>query len=219
MLTTIDDIEMEFAIMTIRIKQALIDNEIDIDTLIQQLRATSAVRTKNVPLLDEEVFDRITSIDDLWKSLSRFWTLFDYDLLRFIVKITKCEEAKSILDEFLSGIDPAIIEDVDLVLECQKYEKPGSLKPILRIKVNVVKCTPDVKKKVKEAVSEKYNLNEYSICFKGIREGCIELLYHVSKAVMVYLLQCKVTRTIVAELSACKIIGICINDVDSLVSS
>ena len=207
---------MEFAIMTIRIKQALIDNKIDI--LIQQLRTTSAVRNKNVPLLDEEVFERITSVNDFWKSLSRFWTLFDYDLLVFIVRLTRCKEAKSILDEFLSRIDPAIIEDVDLVLECQKYDRPRSLKPILRIKVSVTKCTPDIKKKVEEVVSKIYNLKEYSICFKGIKEGCIELLYHISEAVMTYLLQCKITSIIFAELSACKIIGIYINDVDVLVS-
>ena len=204
--------------MTTRIKQALIDNRIDINELIQQLRTTSAVRNKNVPLLDEEVFERITSVDDFWKSLSRFWTLFDYDLLVFIIRLTKCNKAKSILDEFLSRIDPTMIEDVDLVLECQKYERLGSLKPILRIKVSVTKCTPDVKKKAEEVVSKIYSLKEYSICFKGIKEGCIELLYHVSEAVMVYLLQFKITRTSFAKLSACKIISIYIGDVDILVS-
>ena len=202
--------------MTGKIKQALIDSNIDVDSLIEQLRTISAVKNRNVPLLDDDVFIKITSVDEFWKKLSRFWSLFDYDLLRFIIKITKCMKAKSILEEFLARIDPAIIEDVDLVLECQKY---GSLKPILRIKINAEKCTVDVKRKAKEIVSEQYNLEKYAIYFKGIKEGCIELLYHVSKAVMAYLRQCKITSTIFNKLSACKIISIYINGVDILVSA
>ena len=218
-LTTIEDIEVEFAIMTKRIKQVLIDSNINVDSLIEQLRTMSAVKIKKVPLLDEDVFMKIQSIDEFWKSLSRYWNLYDYDLLRFIIRITECEEANSVLQKFLSRIDPTMIEDANLVLHCGEYQEEGSLKPTLRIKVNAEKCTFDVQRKAKEMVSRIYNLEKYVLRFKGIKQGCIELLYHASTAVMAYLLQCKITRTILAELSVCKIISIYINDFDILVST
>ena len=112
-LTTIEDIEVEFAIMTDKIKQALINSKIDVDSLIEQLRSISGVRNRNVPLFDEEVFTKIKSVEELWKTLSIFWSIYDYDLLRFIVKITKCEDAQRVLEFFLSRIDPTVIEDVD----------------------------------------------------------------------------------------------------------
>ena len=209
---------MEFAIMTNKLKQALIDNDIDVDSLIEQLRAISAVRDKNVPLLDEDVFIKITSVDEFWKKLSSFWDIYDYDLLRFIIRITKCKDAKNILEDFLSRVDPDIIEDADLVLNCEVHHRKGSLKPTLRIKVNAERCTGHIKKEVKKIVSKIYKLEEYALCFKAIKEGCIELLYHISRALMAYFLQCKITRSILAEFSACKIITIHINDVDILVS-
>ena len=218
-LTTIEDIEVEFAIMTRRIKQVLIDSNINVDSLIEQLRTISAVKIKKVPLLDEDVFMKIQSIDEFWKSLSRYWNLYDYDLLRFIIRITECEEANGVLQKFLSRIDPMMIEDADLVLHCGEYQEEGLLKPTLRIKVNAEKCTYDVQRKAKEMVSRNYNLEKYGLRFKGIKQGCIELLYHISKAVMTYLLQCKITRTIFAELTTCKIVSIYINDVDILVSN
>ena len=187
-LIAIEDIEVKFTIMTNKIKQALIDNKVDVDSLIEQLCTTSAVRDKKVPLLDEDVFTEIKSVDDFWKKLNTFWSIYDYDLLQFIIKITKCKEAQNILEEFLSRVDPTIIKDVDLVLNCRVDQREGSLKPILRIKVNAEECTVGVQRKVKETVSKIYNLEKYALCFEGIKGGCIELLYHISKAVMAYFL-------------------------------
>lgn len=205
--------------MTNKLKQALIDNKVDVDSLIEQLRTISGVNTRNVPLLDEDVFARIRTVDDFWKRLSTYWNVYDYDLLRFIVKITKCREARNILEEFLSRIDPAIIEDVDLVLHCRVDKNEGWPKPILRIKINAEKCTCEIQKEVKEIVSEKYNLKEYCLRFKGIKEGCIELLYYISEALMAYFLECTITGSVLAEFSTIKIISIYINNVDILVSN
>ena len=213
-LTTIEDIEVEFAMMTNEIKQALISNKIDVESLIEQLCTISAVRNTNVPLLDENVFTKIKSIDEFWKKLRNFWTVYDYDLLRFIIKITKCGEAQAILEGFLSRIDPAAIEDADLVLHCRVDHREGSLDPVLRIKVNAEKCTLSIKENVKKIITKKFNLEEYALCFKGIKEGCVELIYYVSEAVKSYLLQYKITKSILAEFSTYKIIGLHIDDVD-----
>ena len=213
-LTAIEDIEVEFAIMTNKIKQALINNNVEINPLIEQLCTISAVSNKNVPLLDKDVFTKITSVDEFWKSLRTFWSIYDYDLLRFIIKITECGEAQKVLEEFLSRIDPAAIKDVDLVLHCRVEQKEGLLKPILRIKVNAEKYTISIEREVKKIVSEKFNLEEYSLCFKGIKKGCIELLYHISKEIKSYLIQYEITESILTEFSTYKIVGLHIDDID-----
>ena len=214
--TTIEDMEVEFAIMTNKIKQALIDNKVDVNSLIEQLCTISAVSNKNVPLFDEDVFIRITSVDEFWRRLRRFWSIYDYDLLRYIIKITECRKAKSILEGFLSRIDPSALEDVDLVLHCRVDKREGSLMPTLRIKINAEKCTYVIAQKVKKMVSKKYELKEYTLCFKGIKEGCVELLYYISKAVKSYLLQHNFITNIniMMELSTPKIISIYIDGVE-----
>ena len=218
-LTKIKDIEVEFEKMVDKIKQALINSKINVDSLIEQLRPVSGVRNRNVPLFDEDVFTKVKSVEEFWKTLSVFWNIYDYDLLRFIIKITKCEGAHKALEEFLSSINLTIIEDVDLVLFCRVMQKEGWPKPKLRIKINAKKCTFDIRKEVEETVSRTYNLQQYTLCFKGIKEGCTELMYRISKAVMIYLLQCKITGRILTEFSACNITSIYINDVDILVSN
>ena len=212
--TTFDEMDVEFAIMTNKIKQALINNNVDVDSLIEQLCAVSAVSNKNVPLFDKNVFARIRSVDEFWKSLRTFWNIYDYDLLRLIVRIAKCGEAKKILEEFLSRIDPSTLEDVDLVIHCRVDEIEGLLMPTLRIKVNAEKCTNDVKQKVKKIVSKKFNLEEYALRFKGIKDGCIELLYHISEPVKSYLLQYKLDEGTLTEFSTYKIISLHVDDVD-----
>ena len=212
--TTIEEIEVEFAIMTNKFKQALIDNNIDVVSLIEQLCTISAVKNKNVPLFDHDVFLKIRSVEEFWRSLRTFWNIYDYDILWFIVKIAKCRVAQQILEEFLSKIDPSTIKDVDLVLHCKVDQTEGSLRPMLRIKVNAERCTYDIQEKVKKVVSEKFNLENYSLRFKGIKEGCIELLYRISKPVKSYLLQFKLNKSTLAEFSTYKIICLHIDDVD-----
>ena len=110
--------------MTDKIKQALVNSKINIDLLIEQLCSISGVRNRNVPLFDEEVFTKIKSVEEFWKTLSTFWSIYDYDILRFIItKITDYENTQKALAEFLSKIDPTVIEDVDLELDCRVERK------------------------------------------------------------------------------------------------
>ena len=174
--TKIKAIEIQFAKMTSRIEQALISNNVDVAELIKQLCAISAVKNKKVPLFDEDVFEKIKSIDALWRKLRFFWNIFDYELLKYVIEISECGEAQRIFEEFLSRIDPSVIEDVDLVLYCGEENQEGSLKPVLRIKVNTEKCTLNIKKQIEKIISKTYNLDKYALRFQGIKEGCT-LLY------------------------------------------
>ena len=211
-LISIQRIEVQFAMMTSRIKQALIKNNVDVVSLIEQLCAISAVKCKNIPLFDEDVFEKIKSIDDFWRKLRSFWNIFDYELLQFVVEISDCKEAQHIFVEFLSRIDPSAIEDVDLVLDCRVEDREGLLKPVLRIKVKAEKCTTAIKKRIEEIVSKTYNLERYALRFQGIKAGCIELLYYILKPLKLYLLQFKVSEDIMAEFLAHKIISLHIDE-------
>ena len=214
--------------MTVRIKQALISNKVDVDELIVQLCAISAVKNKKVPLFDEDVFERIKSIDEFWRKLRMFWNIFDYEFLECVIKVSECGEAQKIFKDFLSRIDPSAIEDVDLVLHCKDVHQEGSLKPVLRVKVNAEKCTPNIKSQVEKAISVRYTLDQYALRFCGIKKGCIELLYYISKPLKSHLLQVIISEGIMEEFLANKIISlqidefklkICSSNSDTTVSS
>ena len=211
-MTSINLIEIEFAKTTNRIKQALINNNVDVVSLIEQLCAISAVKNQKVPLFDEDVFEKIKSIDEIWKKLKNFWNIFDYELLQCVVEISDCREAKGIFKEFLSRIDPSAIEDEDLILHCQVQDREGSLKPVLRIKVNSEKCTSDIRKMVEKTVSEAYNLHKYTLRLQGIKKGCVELLYYISKPLKVFILQFEITENILGSFLAHKIISLHIDE-------
>ena len=219
--TRIRDIEIQFAKMTNRIKQELINSNVDIVSMIEQLRTISSVKNKKVPLFDDDVFKKVKSIDDLWKILTNFMVFFDYDILQYVVEIAECSKAQQIFEDFLSKIDPSEIKDVDLVLhsKVENYEK--LLKPVLRIKVNSKECTPAIEKRIKKQVSKKLNLKAYALCFRGIREGCIELLYYISQPLREYLLEFELSKSILEDFCAHKIISLHIGEfeLDTTVSN
>ena len=206
-LTSLRKIEVEFAKMTTRIKKALQDSNVSVAELIELLCAASAVSSKRVPIFDDDEFENIKSIEELWRKLRKFWSIFDYDLLISVVDLTECLEAQKILDNFLARIDLSVLENVvGLVLDCKKSW------PLLRIKVNAEKCTIDVQNKVKDIISKKYDLQRYTLHFTGIKEGCVVVIYHISKAVVSYFLEFKLTGSVMADFAANDIISLQIND-------
>ena len=210
--TSIKDIDIQFGKMTSRIEQALISNNVDATKLITQLRAISVVKNKKVPLFDDEVFEKIQSVDMLWRKLSSFWNIFDYELLECVIEISECGEARSILKNFLSRIDPSAIEDANLVLYYEKQNLKGQLKPVLRVKVNTEKCTLKIKEKVKKIISKAFNLDKYALCFRSIKKGCIELFYYISKPLKSHLLSFKISEDTIAEFLADEIISLQIDE-------
>jgi len=158
------------------------------------------------------MFDKVKSIEDFWKMLRGFFSIFDYDLLQCIVEISECTEARNVFEEFLSRIDPSAIRDVDLVLHCGVEDRQGALKPVLRIKVNSKECTLEIKNMVEEIVSKAYDLNTYALCFQGIKEGCIELHYFISKSLKLYLIQFKNFKGSLKQFLAHKIISLHVDE-------
>lgn len=202
--TCFEKLEVDFAKMTDRIKQALIKSSKNVVSLIEQLRTISGVKEKDVPIFQEDVFEKVTTIDRLWQKLSNFWSLLDYDLLIYLVQIIECEEATKILNDFLSNIDLSKLQDKELVLSCRMFTQE-CIKPRLRVKLNTENCDLYTTKRVKETLCKQFHLENYSLCLKSIKEGCFELIYKVSKYTMTYFLQFKVTGYIVTELASQKI--------------
>ena len=219
-LTKIKEIKTQFANMTDRIKRVLISNNVDAVSLNKHLCSISAVKNKKlkVPLFDTGVFEKIKSIDDFWKVIEVFLRVFDYELLWLVVEVSKCGEAQQIFKEFSSNFDPSTIIDMDLELYCEMDHREGSLKPVLRIKVDSKECTTDVKKQVEEIVSTVYNLDKYALCFQGIKEG---LLYYVSQPLRTYLLQFELCKRCLEDFRTHKIISLHIDEfeLDTMVCS
>ena len=207
--------------MTSNIKQALINNNVDVALLIERLCAISAVKNEKVPLFDEDVFKKIQSVDEFWKRLRYQWNIYDYELLEYIVNISECREAKEIFQNFFSRLNPSAIEDVGLVLDCRVKDREGLLKPVLRIKVKAEKCTLDIKNMVEKMVSEKFNLNKYTLCLQSIKKGCVELSYYISKSLRKYLLHFEFSKDIMEDFCTHKIVNLHIDEfeLDTMVSS
>ena len=183
--------------MVIEVQGALEKNNINVRNLLIMLRSSSVVRDRKVPLFDSGIFERIASLDKLFETLSGYWHLFDYDVLMHLIDTAQCEEAKRILyDDFLTSFDSSVIGSHKLILNYDVF-KEDSILPgccTLRVKVKHDKCTAEVVKEVKGLISEHFKLEKYALIFKGIKEGCIELIYQTSHSVKSYMLQYKVTR-------------------------
>lgn len=213
-LLTFEDLEVAFVTTTSQIKQVLSNSSIDVTSVVEQLQTVTAVRDGDVPLFDKDAFENVTTVETLWQKLNRFWSIFNCDLLKILLRIVQCKKAKEILEEFLSRIDISALEDMDLVLHYEILETQGLIKPLLQIKVRAEKCTNSIKEKVEEVMSLKFNLKEYTLCFKGImQQGSIELVYEISNAVTSYLLECDFTKTDAANFAAHDITLLQINDV------
>ena len=189
--------------MTIRIKEALISDDISVVSLMEQLCATSVVRNKKYLYLMKMYLKKVKSIDEFWKRLSKFWSIIDYDLLRYVIELSECKKAQEIFEEFLSRTDPSATEDVDLVLHCKVEDWEGSPKPVLRIKINAENCSFSVSQKAKEVVSEKYNVKNIRFILNASKRV---VLSYISKAVMMYFLQFNISSDMLAEFSNFKLL-------------
>ena len=210
-ISSFDELELEFAKMTHKIKNALIKNNTDVGSLIEQLSTMSTVKGKKVPLFEENIFEKVKTVEDLWKILRNHWSICDYDILNYVLEIVHCDEANDIHEEFLSRIDPGVLKDAELIISCREYKGEG-LKEHLRVKLIVETLTTEIKEQAKKTISQAYNLEKYALKFKGIKKGCIELIYGISKALKSYLLQCEVTGHDLSDLSACNIVYLQICD-------
>jgi len=128
----------------------------------------------------------------------------------YLVKTAGCKEAKKIYDDFLDSFDSSVMSNYQLILQYDEFNKesilPGTCK--LRIKVAQDKCTVEIEKKVKEVILRHFELEKYALICKGLKQGCIELMYQISHSVKSYMLQYKLNSDAVLQLKVYKIFAI-----------
>ena len=61
--------------------------------------------------------------------------------LRILLRIIKYKKANELFKGFLSKFDSSSMNDMELVLRYVEFRKPGTIKPLLRIKVKVENYT------------------------------------------------------------------------------
>ena len=189
--------------MVINIQEALKKSNIDVTKLLIKLKS-SAVRDRQVPLFDPGIFEKVSTIDKLFETLSKYWELFDYDVLMYLVNTAECEAAIKVYDEFLTSFDSSVMSNYQLILHYRKFNKenvlPGTYK--LRVKIAQDKCTAEIERKVKGIISEHFKLEKYALILKGIKQGCCELIYQISPSVKSYMLEYKIAGCDVLQLKA-----------------
>ena len=167
-----------------------------------------------MPIFSPDTFERVSDIKSLWQILSGYWSIFDYDILKRVLRFAKCKEAQRIFNNFLLKIDPALIDDVDLVMYYKVSEISGFTKPVLRVKLKADICNLRHKEIVNKVLSVKFNLEEYALRIKCIKDGCVELMYEISPELKSYLLSCKVMASDVQNLIDCGIICLKIDNME-----
>ena len=168
------------------IKEALIKNKVNVDLLIEQLCATSAVKHKQSPIFDKKEFEKVKSVDEFWERLRGLLTIFNFDLFKHIVEISGCRAAQDILKDFLPRFDPSAIEDLDAF--CMLENKPWEELPmrVLKAIMPTDKFTLKLVKFAKEKMSEAYQLNEYALYFFKAEWGSVVLHYYTPQSLLSY---------------------------------
>ena len=215
-----DEIEAEFGVMVIKVQETLKKNNVDVSNLIIKLKGSSAVRDREVPLFDPGIFERITSIDKLFQTLSGYWHLFDYDVLLYLVNTAECKEAKKVYDDFLTSFDSSVIHDHfnSLIHSCVEFNKGSNIPGTCRlwVKITLDECSAETKEEIKAILAQSYKLEKYALICKGIKQGCIKIIYLISSSVKSYMLQYKVTKYNTSQLKSHMITTIKIDGVDIL---
>jgi len=94
--------------------------------------------------------------------INKVLEFFDYDILILVVNLTECSEAQKIFNDFLTIIDLSALEEDDLTVLHYKIYEEKLTQPVLKVKVNVEKCTVDIKRKVKMHLSDAFELKKFA---------------------------------------------------------
>ena len=162
------------------IKETLIKNKVDVDFLIEQLCATSAVKHEQSPIFDKKVFEKVNSVDEFWERLRGLLTIFNFDLFKHIVEISGCREAQDILKDFLPRFDPSAIEDLDAfcMLENERWERlpTHGVKAAVATDKFTLKCVNSVKKVLSE-------LTKCALHFFEVKpQGSVVFLHYITES-------------------------------------
>ena len=166
------------------------EKEFEVEQLINNLCA--ADRDKITVFSTDEVFGKIQTYPILSHQISKYCSIYDYELLEAFVESTDCQEAIEVLTTFTDEMHSSILKELDLLSDCGKKLNPDDLMPgtyKFAIKYVGGQCTMKIKRVVQNVICEHFHLQKGTIIFKGIEIASIIFVYQISAAVRSYLLQ------------------------------
>ena len=203
----------KYANVVLKIKHTYEQQKYKIDELILTLSATD---DENLTIFStDEVFSRISNINQLFLWIGKYCSMYDYELLLALVESTECAEAIQLLDNFSKELHSSILKDLDLLSEDGELRDIKSFMPgthKLVIKYVGGEFTLKAKRSIQIIMYECFHLKRGSIIFRGAQEGCVALIYQISTTVKSHLLQYQITPQEVEKLANQKIKCIKVDD-------
>ena len=205
----ISKLKGSYAKVVIPIKQIIDKQNIDIESLILHLGACD---TTNLTIFStDEAFVKVTNTVQLFYEITKYCSMYDYELLLAFVGSIDCKEATKLLDDFAEQLRHSVLQNLDLLCELKDPKVlPGTHKLI--IKYTGGECTLESKKIIQDVVYECFHPKKVSIIFRGAEEGCVAFVFQISGAVKSYLLQYQITDEDVAVLAKHNITHVIIDD-------
>ena len=173
-----------------KIMRIMEEKDFEVQNLINNLSA--ADRNKNTVFSTDEVFGKIQSYPMLSHQISKYCSIYDYDLLEAFVESTDCQEAIKVLTTFTDEMHSSILKELDLLSDCGKKLNPDDFMPgtyTFAIEYIGGHCTMQIKTVIQNVIREHFHLQKGTIIFKGVQIASIIFVYQISEAVRSYLLQ------------------------------
>ena len=149
-------------------------------------------------VLNDETLQKAKSIKEMFEFLSKKCSLYDYQLLRLFVGVSKCKNAKKLMTVFNEKVNESLLQKLNLLNEYDNF-KTRNL-PFDKNRKLTVKCenkdlhiTIEDEKLIRRKLCDLFNLPHFSVLLVDITEGCIALIYEISLEVKKHLLQCNIT--------------------------
>ena len=199
--------------------QIIEGKEFKVQQLINNLCA--ADRNKITVFSTDEVFSKIETYPMLSHQISKYCSIYDYELLEAFVESTGCQEAIRVLNTFTHEMHSSILKELDLLSDCGKKLNPDDLMPgtyIFAIKYIGGQCTMKTKRVVQNVICEHFDLQKGTIIFKGIKIASIIFVYQISAAVRSYLLQYQFDKQSLACLAKHNITCLIIDGIEKEIS-
>ena len=166
------------------------EKDFEVQKLINNLCA--ADRNKITVFSTDEVFGKIQTYHMLSHQISKYCSIYDYELLEAFVESTNCQEAIEVLATFTDEMHSSILKELDLLSDCGQKLNPDDLMPgtyTFAIEYIGGHCTIEIKTIIQNVIREHFHLQKGTIIFNGVQKSSIIFVYQISAAVRLYLLQ------------------------------
>ena len=186
-----------------KIMRIIEEKEFKVHQLISNL--STADQRKRTVFCTDDVFSKIETYHKLSQQIGKYCSIYDYELLEAFVESTECPEAIKVLTAFTDEMHSSILKELDLMSDCGKMFNPDDLMPgTYKFVIEYVggRCTLETKNTIQNVIREHFHFQKGTIVFKGIEIACIALVYQISEAVKLYLLQYQLNDQDLATFSA-----------------